>query len=150
MAQVTNWRIEKACRNKAYTANDTGAAKKRVPGARDCSGRFEIKTTDSVHVPVEEGDTGTLEAEGFQAQVLDSLSPLPGLTVHRVRVTKGTARPGMKVLAKVDEASRLRSMCHHTATHLLNEALRQEIEDGTFESRVRIDGTVQRLLEWLT
>jgi hypothetical protein len=61
VTQVTNWIIEKASRNKAYTANDTGAARKRVPGAHDCSGRFEIKTTDSVHVPVEEGDTGTLE-----------------------------------------------------------------------------------------
>ena len=61
VTQVTNWRIEKASHNKAYTANDTGAAKKRVAGAKDCSGRFEIKTTDSGHVPVEEGDTVTLE-----------------------------------------------------------------------------------------
>jgi hypothetical protein len=61
VTQVTNWRIEKASRNKAYTANDTGAARRRVPGARDCSGRFEIKTTDSDHLPVEGGDTVMLE-----------------------------------------------------------------------------------------
>ncbi len=61
VTQVTNWRIEKASRNKAYTANDTGAARKRVPGAKDCSGRFEIQAADSGHVPVEEGDTVMLE-----------------------------------------------------------------------------------------
>ena len=61
VTQVTNWRIDKASRNKAYTANDTGAARKRVPGAKDCSGRFEIKTTQSGHVPVEEGDVVVLE-----------------------------------------------------------------------------------------
>ena len=61
VTQVTNWRIEKTRDNKAYTANDTGAARKRVPGASDCSGRFEIKATASGHVPVEEGDTVMLE-----------------------------------------------------------------------------------------
>ncbi|MHC4406023.1 MAG: hypothetical protein ACYTG0_40820 [Planctomycetota bacterium] len=58
---VTNWRIEKISRNKAYTANDTGGAAKRVAGVKDCSGRFEIKVTDSAGVAVEEGDTPTLE-----------------------------------------------------------------------------------------
>jgi hypothetical protein len=61
VTQVTHWTIEKASRNKAYTANDTGAAKGRVPGAKDCSGRFEIKATDSGRLPVEEGDRVVLE-----------------------------------------------------------------------------------------
>ena len=59
--QVTNWRIEKIGGSKAYTANDTGGSRKRVAGVKDCSGRFEIKATDSANVPVEEGDTVTLK-----------------------------------------------------------------------------------------
>lgn len=58
---VVNWRIEKRCAGKAYVANDTGGAKKRVAGAKDCSGRFEIKATTSGSVPVEEGDAVTLK-----------------------------------------------------------------------------------------
>jgi hypothetical protein len=61
VAQMTRWRIEKTVRHKAYTANDTGGARKRVAGARDCTGRFEIQLTESGNVPVEEGDAVTLE-----------------------------------------------------------------------------------------
>ena len=61
VAQVANWRIEKTSAARAYTANDTGGSRKRVAGAKDCAGRFEIKATDSAHVPVEEGDSVTLK-----------------------------------------------------------------------------------------
>jgi hypothetical protein len=61
VTQVTHWRLEKTGKSRAYTANDTGACPKRVAGARDCSGRFEIKAADSAHVPVEEGDAVTLK-----------------------------------------------------------------------------------------
>ncbi len=61
VARVTHWRIEKTGRAKAYTANDTGGARRRVPGVKDCAGRFEIKASDSAGVPVEEGDAATLE-----------------------------------------------------------------------------------------
>lgn len=58
---ITHWKIEKTAASKAYSANDTGGARKRVPGAKDCSGRFEIQATDSGNVPVEEGDAVTLQ-----------------------------------------------------------------------------------------
>ena len=61
VTQLTHWRIEKSVRHKAYTANDTGGSRKRVAGARDCTGRFEIQLTESGNVPVEEGDAVTLE-----------------------------------------------------------------------------------------
>jgi hypothetical protein len=61
VTRVTHWRIEKTSGGKAYTANDTGGAKKRVAGVKDCSGRFEIKAGDSAAVPVDEGDTVTVE-----------------------------------------------------------------------------------------
>ncbi len=52
---VSRWQIEKIAQNKAYTANDTGGAKKRVPGAKDSAGRIEIKATDAQPIPVAEG-----------------------------------------------------------------------------------------------
>ena len=58
---VTNWRLEKISGNKDYAANDTGGSKKRVAGVKDCSGSFEIKATDTGNVPVDEGDTVTLD-----------------------------------------------------------------------------------------
>lgn len=61
VTRVTHWKIEKTSGGKAYTANDTGGARKRVPGVKDCSGRFEIKAGDSDAVPVEEGDAVTLQ-----------------------------------------------------------------------------------------
>ena len=61
VTRVTHWKIEKTSGGKAYTANDTGGAKKRVAGVKDCSGRFEIKAGDSDAVPVEEGDVVTLQ-----------------------------------------------------------------------------------------
>ena len=57
---VSRWQIEKRAHNKAYAANDTGGAKKRVPGAKDCAGRLEVKATDAEPIPVAEGDAVAL------------------------------------------------------------------------------------------
>jgi len=61
VAPVANWRLKKTSSNKHYTANDTGGCRKRVAGARDCSGRFEIKATETGNTPVDEGETVTLK-----------------------------------------------------------------------------------------
>jgi hypothetical protein len=61
VTRVTHWKIEKTSGGKAYTANDTGGATKRVAGVKDSCGRFEIKASDSAAVPVEEGDAVALE-----------------------------------------------------------------------------------------
>jgi hypothetical protein len=58
---VTNWRLEKTSGNKAYAANDTGGARRRVAGVRDCRGSFEVKATSTGHMPVDEGDSVTLQ-----------------------------------------------------------------------------------------
>jgi len=60
VTRLTNWTVEKTSRNKAYTANDTGGARKRVAGAKDCAGRFEVKAAPAQNAPVEEGDAVTL------------------------------------------------------------------------------------------
>ncbi len=57
---LTFWQIEKTAANRAYAANDTGGAKRRVAGVKDCAGRLEVKATDAAKVPVAEGDAVAL------------------------------------------------------------------------------------------
>jgi hypothetical protein len=57
---LANWQIEKTAAAKTYTANDTGGARARVAGVKDCAGRLDIKATGSGKVPLAEGDVVAL------------------------------------------------------------------------------------------
>lgn len=70
------------------------------------------------------GDNGWIENETGKADVIDTQAHIRGFTVQRVRVVKGTLMAGSKIRAKVDEYKRERTKRHHTATHLLHQALR--------------------------
>jgi alanyl-tRNA synthetase len=69
------------------------------------------------------GDTGTITADGMKFEVKDTVYPTPELIVHRGTVISGTINEGEQVLAEVDEERRKSIQRHHTATHLLQEAL---------------------------
>ncbi len=71
------------------------------------------------------GDTGTLSAPGFEADVLDTTFALPGLHRHVARVTEGTLTVGDTVTATIDVERRAAIRRNHTATHLLHWALRE-------------------------
>jgi len=71
------------------------------------------------------GDQGVLRGEDFAARVLDTVLPMEGLILHRVKVWHGTVQPGLTVHAEVDERRRFATACNHTATHLLHAALRE-------------------------
>jgi alanyl-tRNA synthetase len=71
------------------------------------------------------GDTGVLESETALLKVLDTYSPVSGVSVHRVKVERGSLKVGDKVAALVDSERRRRIMLNHTATHLLHAALRE-------------------------
>jgi alanyl-tRNA synthetase len=73
------------------------------------------------------GDHGWLSADGSAADVTDTVIPVPGLYVHHVKVTSGGFEPGMSVRVHVDEGRRAGAMRHHTATHLLHAALREQL-----------------------
>jgi alanyl-tRNA synthetase len=73
------------------------------------------------------GDHGVLSSDGATAEVTDTMMPLPGLHAHHVKVASGGFEPGMSVRAEVDPHFRSGTMRHHTATHLLNAALREQI-----------------------
>ena len=74
------------------------------------------------------GDTGTISgADGLRIAVTDTQRKLGDLFVHLGRVEAGEARVGMAVLAEVDHARRTSIRAHHSATHLLHEALRRRL-----------------------
>jgi len=75
------------------------------------------------------GDTGTLEGEACLVRVEDTQRALPGLTVHRATVVRGTLRRGARVSARVDAPRRAVIVKNHTATHLLHEALFRVLGD---------------------
>ncbi len=59
-AAVTNWRLLQRNDAKTYTANDTGGWRRRVEGANDCHGQFQLVIADSDQVPVQPGQAVVL------------------------------------------------------------------------------------------
>ncbi|HEX3793955.1 MAG TPA: alanine--tRNA ligase [Acidimicrobiales bacterium] len=70
------------------------------------------------------GDTGTIATETGTAVVYDTVYALPGLVVHKARLT-GTVEVGQDAVASIDVARREDIRRNHTATHLLHAALRK-------------------------
>ncbi len=75
------------------------------------------------------GDTGIITTETGRAEVLDTVSAVPGLHRHRARVVEGQLEPGQEALAAIDVARRDAIRRNHTATHLLHWALREVLGD---------------------
>jgi alanyl-tRNA synthetase len=76
------------------------------------------------------GDTGKISAASGQIDVTNTIwSPYgdlgEGAVIHMGQVVKGTISEGDPIEASVDEARRLDIARNHTATHLLQAALRQ-------------------------
>ncbi|SDB54670.1 alanine--tRNA ligase [Belnapia rosea] len=74
------------------------------------------------------GDAGLISAgEACRIVVRDTQKKLGDLFVHYGTVAHGEARPGLAVLAEVDHTRRGAIRAHHSATHLLHEALRRRL-----------------------
>ncbi|NPD67490.1 alanine--tRNA ligase [Lichenicola cladoniae] len=73
------------------------------------------------------GDAGIISGQDFTIAVTDTQKKLGELFVHVGRVTHGTAMVGAAVTALVDHARRGDIRAHHSATHLLHEALRRRL-----------------------
>jgi alanyl-tRNA synthetase len=74
------------------------------------------------------GDTGLITgADSLRVRVTDTQKKLGDLFVHIGKVEAGTLRLGEAVLASVDHERRGAIRAHHSATHLLHEALRRQL-----------------------
>jgi len=71
------------------------------------------------------GDTGDVQGDGFTLRVQDTRRVAADQVIHRVKVLSGTLREGRGARLRVDETSRRLTEGNHTATHLLQAALRK-------------------------
>lgn len=70
------------------------------------------------------GDAGEIRGEHGRVSVSQTIRPLPDLIVHQGKVTQGRVAVSDSVEAEVDVPRRLDIARNHTATHLLQSALR--------------------------
>ncbi|MDR3112122.1 MAG: alanine--tRNA ligase [Elusimicrobiota bacterium] len=94
------------------------------------------------------GDKGILENTSFKAQIENVSRPISSLFVHKVKVLKGNVNVGDEIFAEVLKNDRKQIARHHSATHLLQSALRDILGDhiaqaGSFvsENLMRFDFT---------
>jgi len=71
------------------------------------------------------GDTGVIASQHARARVSDTQRPFGEVTIHDAIVEDGTLRVGDAVFMQVDGAARTSTRKHHSATHLLHDALRK-------------------------
>jgi alanyl-tRNA synthetase len=85
-------------------------------------------------------DTGRIQASGSGAsdggeiEVLDVQTPVPGLIVHRGRVTSGEVVVGAAAYAEIDIERRRAISRSHTATHLVHRAIRGALGESAAQA----------------
>jgi alanyl-tRNA synthetase len=72
------------------------------------------------------GDTGLIRTETGEAKVTDTRK-VAGVFIHFAEVTEGRIEPGQGAELSVDHLRRTAIRANHSATHLMHEALRQEL-----------------------
>ncbi|MEH2350060.1 MAG: alanine--tRNA ligase [Nostoc sp.] len=98
------------------------------------------------------GDRGYISGDGIVARVED-VKKESDFFVHFGRIERGTLRVGDRVNAQIDPACRRRAQANHTATHLLQAALKKIVDDGISQAgslvsfdRLRFDFNCPRAL----
>ncbi|MFP5415782.1 MAG: alanine--tRNA ligase, partial [Actinomycetes bacterium] len=82
----------------------------------------------------QDADSGVITAPGLALDVIDVQRPVQGLVVHKALVNEGELVAGHEVQAEVDAHARLGACQAHTATHIVNAALRQMLGHGTHQA----------------
>ncbi|NNJ13259.1 alanine--tRNA ligase, partial [Chloroflexales bacterium ZM16-3] len=100
------------------------------------------------------GDAGLIFGPAGTVRVEDTQRPAPGLTVHYGVVESGLISAGDAVRAEVDSARRADIQRNHTATHMLQRALRDVVGEHAAQAgslvapdRLRFDFTHNRAVE---
>ena len=73
------------------------------------------------------GDVGAIVGEGFVLEVADTMHPSSELIVHRAKVVEGSVSEGQTARLVIDKEKRRVTQGNHTATHLLQAALRKVV-----------------------
>ncbi|MEH2120761.1 alanine--tRNA ligase [Nostoc sp.] len=98
------------------------------------------------------GDRGYISGDGILVRVED-MKKESDFFIHFGRIERGTLRVGDHVTAQIDPACRRRAQANHTATHLLQAALKKIVDDGISQAgslvsfdRLRFDFNCPRAL----
>jgi alanyl-tRNA synthetase len=98
------------------------------------------------------GDRGYISGDGILVRVED-VKKESDFFVHFGRIERGTLCVGNTVTAQIDRACRRRLQANHTATHLLQAALKKIVDDGISQAgslvsfdRLRFDFNCPRAL----
>jgi alanyl-tRNA synthetase len=98
------------------------------------------------------GDRGYLSGEDLLVKI-DDVRKESDFFVHIGKVDRGTIKTGDRVTAQIDTACRRRAQANHTATHLLQAALRKIVDESISQAgslvsfeRLRFDFNCPRAL----
>ncbi|WP_224086749.1 alanine--tRNA ligase [Nostoc sp. MS1] len=98
------------------------------------------------------GDRGYISGDGIVVRVED-VKKESDFFVHFGRIERGTLRVGDNVTAQIDHSCRRRAQANHTATHLLQAALKKFVDEGISQAgslvsfdRLRFDFNCPRAL----
>lgn len=75
------------------------------------------------------GDRGYLSGDATLVRIED-VKQQSGIYIHYGQIERGRLRLGDPVMAQIDRACRIRAQANHTATHLLQAALKKIIDDS--------------------
>ena len=123
-----------------FLGYDTEVAEAQVKAILKGSDKVKSATTgETVQIVVNQtpfyaesggqvGDSGVIETEGGKARVTDTRK-VADVFIHFAEVTEGTIATGTAARLIVDHDRRSDIRANHSATHLLNEALRDVLGD---------------------
>ncbi len=79
------------------------------------------------------GDKGYLSGDNLLVRIED-VQKESGFFVHYGKIERGTLTIGDTVSSQIDRACRRRAQAHHTATHLLQAALKKIVDDSVSQA----------------
>jgi alanyl-tRNA synthetase len=98
------------------------------------------------------GDKGYIAGDGVLVRIED-VKKESDFFIHFGRIERGTIRIGDEITAQIDRGCRRRSQANHTATHLLQAALKKVVDEGISQAgslvsfdRLRFDFNCPRAL----
>lgn len=136
--------MSSAAGDTSFNGYDRMASSARVTGIMLENGDAGVETAasgDRVRILLDEtpfyaegggqvGDAGMLKIGSTGEVRIDDTRREAGVYLHVGSVTQGTVTVGDTVTAEIDAVSRRKIQAHHTATHLLQAALKEVIPDG--------------------